>query len=120
MQKLKDLTSQTTRNLKILASQPSRAQMPGDGALGQFLAAVKAGSVERGSYLLVESPDRLSREEILPAHSLFLGIVQAGINLVTLVDKRVYRAKSTNLVAEPLAPFGILVGCEVVMNRHTV
>jgi DNA invertase Pin-like site-specific DNA recombinase len=69
-----------------------------EGALGQFLAAVKAGTVDRGSYLLVESLDRLSREEILPAHTLFLSIVQAGINLVTLVDKRVYRAKSTNLV----------------------
>jgi DNA invertase Pin-like site-specific DNA recombinase len=69
-----------------------------DGALGQFLAAVKAGAVERGSYLLVESLDRLSREEILPAHTLFLSVVQAGINLVTLVDKRVYRAESTNLV----------------------
>jgi len=69
-----------------------------DGALGQFLAAVRAGSVERGSFLLVESLDRLSREEILPAHTLFLSIVQAGINLVTLADNRVYRAKTTNLV----------------------
>jgi DNA invertase Pin-like site-specific DNA recombinase len=69
-----------------------------DGALGQFVAAVKAGSVERGSYLIVESLDRLSREEILPAHTLFLSIVQAGINLVTLTDQRVYRAKTTNLV----------------------
>jgi DNA invertase Pin-like site-specific DNA recombinase len=69
-----------------------------DGALGQFLAAVKAGSVERGSYLLVESLDRLSREEILPAHTRFLSIVQAGINLVTLTDQRVYRAKNTHLV----------------------
>jgi DNA invertase Pin-like site-specific DNA recombinase len=69
-----------------------------DGALGQFLAAVKAGTVERGSYLLVESLDRLSREEILPAHTLFLGIVQSGINLVTLIDKRVYTAKTTGLV----------------------
>ncbi len=69
-----------------------------DGALGQFLNAVKAGSVERGSYLLVESLDRLSREEILPAHTLFLSIVQAGINLVTLADKRVYQAKTVNLV----------------------
>ena len=42
--------------------------------------------------------DRLSREEILPAHTLFLSIVQAEINLVTLTDKRVYRAKTTNLV----------------------
>jgi DNA invertase Pin-like site-specific DNA recombinase len=69
-----------------------------NGALGQFLTAVKAGSVERGSYLLVESLDRLSREEILRAHTLFLSIVQAGINLVTLADKRVYGAKTTNLV----------------------
>jgi DNA invertase Pin-like site-specific DNA recombinase len=69
-----------------------------DGALGQFLAAVKAGSVQRGSYLLVESLDRLSREEILRAHSLFLSTVQSGINLVTLVDKRVYAAKTTNTV----------------------
>lgn len=69
-----------------------------DGALGRFLAAVNAGNVERGSYLLVESLDRLSREEILPAHTLFLSIVQAGINLVTLSDSRVYRAESTNIV----------------------
>src|SRR5262245_24847644 len=41
-----------------------------DGALGQFLTAVRAGLVERGSFLLVESLDRLSREEILPAHTL--------------------------------------------------
>jgi DNA invertase Pin-like site-specific DNA recombinase len=69
-----------------------------DGALGQFLAAVKSGSVEKGSYLIVESLDRLSREEILPAHTLFLSIVQSGINLVTLTDQRVYRAKTTNIV----------------------
>jgi DNA invertase Pin-like site-specific DNA recombinase len=69
-----------------------------DGALGQFLVAVKNGAVEHGSYLLVESLDRLSREEILPAHTLFLSIVQSGINLVTLVDKRVYQAKTTGLV----------------------
>jgi DNA invertase Pin-like site-specific DNA recombinase len=69
-----------------------------EGALGQFLSAVKAGSIARGSYLIVESLDRLSREEILPAHTLFLGIVQSGINLVTLTDRRVYSGKTTNLV----------------------
>ena len=68
------------------------------GALGRFLDAVKAGAVKPGSYLLVESLDRLSREDLLLAHSLFLSIVQAGINLVTLADQRVYRAGETNLV----------------------
>jgi DNA invertase Pin-like site-specific DNA recombinase len=69
-----------------------------DGALGQFLNAVKAGVVKPGSYLLVESLDRLSREELLPAHTLFLSIVQAGINLVTLTDEKVYRAGETDLI----------------------
>lgn len=50
-----------------------------------------------GSYLIVESLDRLSREQILTAQSLFLSIIQSGINLVTLIDNRVYRAGMTDL-----------------------
>ena len=68
-----------------------------EGALGQFLEAVKAGSVKPGSYLIVESLDRLSREQVLTAQSLFLSIIQAGIHLVTLADNRVYRAGMTDL-----------------------
>jgi DNA invertase Pin-like site-specific DNA recombinase len=68
-----------------------------EGSLGGFLRAVKQGKVARGSYLIVESLDRLSRQEILTAHGLFLGIVQAGINLVTLIDGRTHRAGETNL-----------------------
>jgi DNA invertase Pin-like site-specific DNA recombinase len=63
-----------------------------DGALGRFLDAVKRGMVEPGSL------DRLSREQVMAAHTLFLSIVQAGINVVTLMDGRVYRAGETNLV----------------------
>jgi DNA invertase Pin-like site-specific DNA recombinase len=68
-----------------------------DGALGQFLEAVRSGSVRPGSYLIVESLDRLSREQVLTAQSLFLSIIQAGINLVTLMDGKVYRAGTTDL-----------------------
>ena len=68
-----------------------------DGALGQFLRAVKEGVVKPGSFLIVESLDRLSREQVLTAQSLFLSIIQAGINLVTLTDNRVYRAGETEL-----------------------
>jgi DNA invertase Pin-like site-specific DNA recombinase len=80
-----------------------------DGALGQFLDAVKSGTVKPGSYLLVESLDRLSREEVLTAQSLFLSIIQAGIHLVTLVDGRVYRAGKTDL--------GDLIVSLVIMSR---
>lgn len=45
----------------------------------------------------MESLDRLSREQVLTAQSLFLSIIQSGINLVTLADNRVYRAGQTEL-----------------------
>src|SRR5215831_10992444 len=88
----------SSRKLEDIGISAFKGANVRDGALGQFLAAVKAGSVERGSYLLVESLDRLSREEMESAHDLFLSIVRAGINLVTLVDNRVYKTKGINLV----------------------
>ncbi len=60
------------------------------GALGRFLEAVKAEKVPRGSYLLVESLDRLSRQALRKSLTLFLNIINAGINIVTLADKRLY------------------------------
>src|ERR1700730_130452 len=54
-----------------------------EGALSRFLEAVISGTITSGSYLIVESLDRLSREQVLSAQSLFLSIIQAGINLVT-------------------------------------
>src|SRR4029077_4808988 len=68
-----------------------------DGALGRFLEKVRLGRIKRGSYLIVESLDRLSRQQVLAAQSLFLSIIQAGINLVTLMDGKVYRAGTVDL-----------------------
>jgi DNA invertase Pin-like site-specific DNA recombinase len=66
------------------------------GALRAFLDAVEAGAVEEGSYLLVESLDRISRDAILAAQGLFLQIIQSGVTLVTLVDGREYSEASVN------------------------
>jgi DNA invertase Pin-like site-specific DNA recombinase len=41
------------------------------GALSKFLALVSQGSVEKGSFLLIENLDRLSREEVSEALNLF-------------------------------------------------
>jgi DNA invertase Pin-like site-specific DNA recombinase len=67
-----------------------------EGALGQFLDAVRAGKVDRGSYLLVESLDRISRQEVRKSLAIFLSIIDAGINIVTLADGRVYTADQTD------------------------
>ncbi len=67
------------------------------GALGQFLERVKSGQISEGSVLLVESLDRLSREEILEALEQFLALIRSGIKIVTLADNgREYTRESIN------------------------
>ncbi|MDE4555509.1 recombinase family protein [Sinorhizobium meliloti] len=66
------------------------------GALGRFLDAVQQARVPHGSYLLVESLDRISREPPQVATGLFLQILAAGVNIVTLTDGRVYRTASSD------------------------
>ena len=56
------------------------------GALGAFLKAVEAGEVARGSWLLVENLDRLSREPAFDASYMMQGIVRAGVTVVDLSD----------------------------------
>jgi DNA invertase Pin-like site-specific DNA recombinase len=61
-----------------------------DGALGAFLEAVDAGRIPKGSLLLVESFDRLSRDSVDVALRLVLSILEKGIIIVTLFDEQVY------------------------------
>src|SRR5580692_6586567 len=67
-----------------------RGQNAKEGALRGFLEAIEHNLVPPGSYLLIESLDRLSRERILAAQSLFMMIIQAGVVIVTLADQRSY------------------------------
>ncbi|NTI62355.1 recombinase family protein [Agrobacterium rhizogenes] len=53
-------------------------------ALGRFLVMVENGEIPKGSYLLIESLDRLSREAVPDALTLFMAIINAGIVIVTL------------------------------------
>ena len=53
--------------------------------LGQFLELVRRGSVAKGSYLLIENLDRLSREEVQDGLELILGLLRSGIVIVQLV-----------------------------------
>ena len=67
------------------------------GALGRFLAMVESEEVPRGSYLLIESLDRLSREAVPDALTLFMAIINAGITIATLgEDRQVYSRDTLN------------------------
>ncbi|WP_406853374.1 recombinase family protein [Brevundimonas sp. BH3] len=61
-----------------------------EGALGSFLHQVEIGKVKRGSYLLIEGFDRLSRENETQAINLLTSLTISGITVVTLFDGRVY------------------------------
>lgn len=60
------------------------------GAFGVFLEAIEQGRVPRGSVLVVESLDRLSRAEPILAQAQLAKIIHAGISVVTAADGKVY------------------------------
>lgn len=60
------------------------------GALGVFTRAVEDGQIDEGSYLLVESIDRLYRSQPAEALPMLLSLVNSGITVVTLNDQKVF------------------------------
>jgi len=64
------------------------------GALSKFIAAVDEGRVDRGSVLIVESIDRLSRQTVVHALSLLMELINKGITVVTLAPEEVYSEKT--------------------------
>ena len=56
------------------------------GALGAFRKAVIEGGVPQGSYLIVESLDRISRQTVRKAVRTLEDIVEAGVCVVDLSD----------------------------------
>ncbi|MBM7342711.1 recombinase family protein [Pantoea coffeiphila] len=64
------------------------------GALSDFINAVEHGYIPRGTVLLVESLDRLSREKIGDATDRLKNILRNGIDVVTLSDHTRYSESS--------------------------
>ena len=84
------LTLDTELNMNDLGVSAFRGTNARTGALGEFLEAVQKGYVERGSYLLIENMDRLSRADIITAQGLFSLLISSGITVVTLTNGEVY------------------------------
>jgi DNA invertase Pin-like site-specific DNA recombinase len=91
-----DLQEVTFEDLGVSAFDRSNVTR---GALAGFIAAVESGAIERGSSLLVESLDRLSRADLMDAVALLSRLVKLGVRVVTVVDGRVLDEES---VKEPM------------------
>jgi DNA invertase Pin-like site-specific DNA recombinase len=81
--------------------------------LGKFLGHVRSGRIERGSYLIVESMDRLSREAVMQALPRFIDILNAGVIVVTLTDGQVYSKESIDQ-----NPYQIMVSLGPMIRSH--
>ena len=90
------------QSLRDIGVSAFRGKNKVEGPLAAFLELVKDGEIERGSYLLIESLDRLSREAVIDALPDFIKIMQAGIFIVTLIDKKVFSADALRKDWTPL------------------
>lgn len=68
-----------------------------NGQLARFISLVKDGTIKPGSVLIVESLDRLSREQVTTALHRFMGLLEVGIEIVTLIDQKVYRKGGSDM-----------------------
>lgn len=80
------------------------------GALGDFLHAVKAGKIPKGSVLIVENFDRFSRLKPRKAYEKLAEIIESGVDVVTLEDGKFHTPKT-------LDDFATLVSSLAVMQR---
>lgn len=88
-----DLVHDTLEDIGVSAFRGANVE---SGALGRFLEAARAGQIPAGSSLLIESLDRLSRQEIMTSLTMFMELLSRGIHIVTLADEHCYRAGETD------------------------
>jgi DNA invertase Pin-like site-specific DNA recombinase len=92
------LTLDTALNMKDSGKSAYKAEhLAEGGALGEFLKLVKDGKIAKGSWLIVESLDRLSRQSPNLAMEIFLSIINSGIVVHTLMDNATYNKDSNDL-----------------------
>lgn len=85
------------------------------GALGAFLKKVESKDVQPGSYLLVESLDRLSRANVFDALHLLSSIIRKGITVVTLCDEMEYSIAS---LSSAIGPQNLMFSIMIMGRAH--
>ncbi len=77
-----------------------RGKNASKGALADFLKAIEKGKIRHGSILVVESVDRLGRQDVDTMYQLVRKILVSGVKLVTLKPEReLQKANLSDLVS---------------------
>lgn len=90
---------ETMRDLGISAFTGDNVALGSKSALAMFIARVEAGEVAPKSILVIETFDRISRQHVRKAVGIFSRLLDAGIDVVTLMDGRRYRADAEGFEA---------------------
>jgi DNA invertase Pin-like site-specific DNA recombinase len=85
-----------------------RGRNSASGQLNDFLGAVRAGDIPRGSYLLVENLDRISRQAAWDAMNTLRSLVEEDVTVVSLQDGKRYSRET--LVGDPFAMMMAVLG----------
>ena len=100
-----DLQDVTYSDLGVSAFRGKHAKA---GALKAFVDAVEDGKIEQGSWLLVESLDRISREKLGAAQRRLSELLELGITIATIADGNVYKPSSRDSLGDALQMMVVL------------
>ncbi|VTU02415.1 site-specific recombinase : Site-specific recombinase OS=Rhizobium sp. Pop5 GN=RCCGEPOP_06266 PE=4 SV=1: Resolvase: Recombinase [Gemmataceae bacterium] len=82
------------------------------GPLAEFLKLAEDGRVPKGSVLIVESLDRLTREAVRTAVKFFLSILDAGIDIATTNPEHIFKHDAENDIQD------IMIAVVVLSRGH--
>lgn len=92
------LTMDTSLSLRDLGVSAFKGRHRDDkSALGQFLRLAQEGRIPKGSCLVIENLDRLSREDERTALRLWLDILDCGITIVQLTPETVFKHERSDM-----------------------
>jgi len=86
------------------------------GALSNFMDAVRTGVVPAGSWLLLESLDRFTRQAVNIAAGALLDLINSGITVVTVTNGTIYRLE--DFEQDSMSGLVNLMGALIAMNGH--
>jgi DNA invertase Pin-like site-specific DNA recombinase len=89
--------STTFRDLGKSGFTGEHRKNPDRHALAAFLKLVEQGRIPKGSYLIIENLDRLTREDERAALRLWMDILDAGINIVQLNPETTFRHEKSDM-----------------------
>jgi DNA invertase Pin-like site-specific DNA recombinase len=90
--------STTFKDLGKSAFTGEHRKNPDRNALAAFLKLVESGKIPKGSFLVIENLDRLTREDERAALRLWMDLLDAGVNIVQLSPETVFRHEKSDMI----------------------